>query len=95
LIVLIMRRNWLVIEGKVLAGTLSVAFVVTVIEAIAKGLALQHLVRHLGSAIVIALGIGALLWWLDRSAQTRTTTMRPFIALATIVIICFIAAHSL
>lgn len=90
-----MRRNWLVIEGKLLAGTLSVAFIVTVIEAIAKGLALQHLVRQLGLTIAVALGIGAALWWLDRSAQTRTTTMWPFIALTIIVIICFITAHSL
>lgn len=83
-------------EGKLIAGTLSVAFIVTAIEtAGGKGLTLAQLARNMGLAIVIALGIGVALWWLDRPSQKRTTTMWPFIAFAAIVIICFIAARLL
>lgn len=91
-----MRRNWLVIEGKILAGALSVAFIATVIEAgIDKGLALAHIARHLGLAVVIALGMGVALWWLDRPNQKPASTIWPFIALTIIVIMCIIAAHFL
>lgn len=91
-----MQRNLLVTGGKLLAGALSAAFIATAIEAVIdKGLALGHLAKYSGFAIVIALGIGAALWWLDWPSRQRETTKWPFIALAVVVIVCFVVAHFL